>query len=129
MTIPSHVIQMAMLQAVAFNLDDGEGNAYVVYFDDSRPESELSDIDPAAMLVTLNLPNPCVKNLGVNSIELFPSEVGMAVKGGVAVWARLYNATGQAVIDIDVGVEILLDNPNIVLGSTVKLDAIFLEPE
>lgn len=129
MTTPSHPIQMAMIQAVAANLDNGSGSACIVYYDDVRPTSEAIAANPSARLVTLNLPNPCVKTTSENSIELFPSLSAMAVKTGAAIWARLYNATGQAVIDLDIGVEVQLDNPNVVLGSTLKLDAIFLEPE
>ena len=129
MTTPSHAVQMAMIQAVAINLDDGSGNATISFYSGARPASESAATDPLARLVTLNLPKPSAKTLGENSIELYPSETGIAVKTGVAVWARLYNAAGHAVIDMDIGTEILLDDPNIVLGSTVKLDAIFLEPE
>jgi hypothetical protein len=129
MTVPSHAVQMAMLRAVAENLDDGTGNAAIVYYSGSRPLSEATTADPLARLVTLNLQKPSVKTLGEDSIELHSSETGVAVKAGTATWARLYNAAGQAVIDMDIGSEIILDDPNIVLGSTVKLDAIFLEPE
>jgi len=53
----------------------------------------------------------------------------MAIKSATVTWARLYNAAGQAVIDLDMGVEIQLDSYEVVLGSTQQLDAIFIEPE
>jgi len=129
MTTPSHAVQMAMIQAVVMNLDDGSGNAAIIYYSGARPASESVAADPLNRLVTLNLQKPSAKTLGENSIELYPSETSVAVKSGIATWARLYNAAGQAVIDMDIGTEIMLDDPSIVLGSTVKLDSIFLEPE
>ena len=129
MTEPSHVVKMAMLQAMVSNLDQGEGHATMVYYDGVRPASEDVAADPSARLVTLTLPKPCVKQVNENSIELYPSNKAMAIKTATAIWARLYNATGQAVIDLDMGVEIELDSYEIVLGSTQQLDAIFIEPE
>lgn len=128
MTEPSHIVKMAMLQAMAANLDQGEGQATMVYYDGVRPASE-EVADPSSRLVTLTLPKPCVKQVNENSIELHSSNMAMAIKTATAIWARLYNAAGQAVIDMDMGVEIQLDSYEIVLGSTQKLDAIFIEPE
>lgn len=129
MTVPSHVVKMAMLQAMATNLDQGEGQATMVYYDGVRPASEEVVADPSSRLVTLTLPKPCVKQVNENSIELHSSNMAMAIKTATAIWARLYNAAGQAVIDLDMGVEIELDNYEIVLGATQQLDAIFIEPE
>lgn len=129
MTEPSHVVKMAMLQAMVANLDQGEGYATMVYYDGLRPASEEVAADPSARLVTLTLLKPCVKQVSENSIELHPSNTAMAIKTATAIWARLYNAAGQAVIDLDMGVEIQLDSYEIALGSTQKLDAIFIEPE
>jgi hypothetical protein len=129
MTEPSHVVKMVMLQAMAVSLDQGEGHATMVYYDGVRPTSEEVVADPSARLVTLTLPKPCVKQVNENSIELHPSDTAMAIKTATAIWARLYNAAGQAVIDLDMGVEIELDSYEIVLGSTQQLDAIFIEPE
>ncbi|QIC67485.1 hypothetical protein [Acinetobacter schindleri] len=129
MTEPSHIVKMAMLQAMAANLDQGEEHATMVYYDGVRPTSVEVAVDPSARLVTLTLPNPCVKQVNENSIELYPSNAAIAIKTATAIWARLYNAAGQAVIDLDMGVEIQLDSYEIVLGSTQQLDAIFIEPE
>lgn len=129
MTEPSHIVKMVMLQAMATNLDQGEGHATMVYYDGVRPPSVEVAVDPSARLVTLSLLKPCVKQVNENSIELHPSNTAMAIKTATAIWARLYNAAGQAVIDLDMGVEIELDSYEIVLGSTQQLDAIFIEPE
>ena len=129
MTEPSHIVKMVMLQAMAANLDQGEGHATMVYYDGVRPASEEVAADPSARLVTLTLPKPCVKQVNENSIELYPSNAVMAIKTATATWARLFNSAGQAVIDLDMGVEIQLDSYEIVLGSTQQLDAIFIEPE
>lgn len=129
MTEPSHVVKMAMLQAMAANLDQGEGYATMVYYDGARPSSEEIAADLSARLVTLTLPKPCVKQVNENSIELHSSDAAMAIKTATATWARLFNSVGQPVIDLDMGVEIQLDSYEVVLGSTQKLDAIFIEPE
>ena len=129
MTEPSHIVKMVMLQAMAANLDQGEEHATMVYYDGLRPASEEVAADPSARLVTLTLPKPCIKQVNENSIELYPSDAAMAIKTSTTTWARLYNAAGQAVIDLDMGVEIQLDSYEIVLGSTQQLDAIFIEPE
>ncbi|WP_151706661.1 hypothetical protein [Acinetobacter sp. TUM15064] len=129
MTEPSHFVKMVMLQAMAANLDQGEGQATMVYYDGVRPASEEVAADPSARLVTLTLPKPCVKQVNENSIELYSSNTAMAIKSATVTWARLYNAAGQAVIDLDMGVEIQLDSYEVVLGSTQQLDAIFIEPE
>ena len=129
MTEPSHIVKMAMLQAMAANLDQGEGQATMVYYNGVRPTSEEVAADPSARLVTLTLPKPCVKQVNENSIELHPSNMAMAIKTATATWARLFNSAGQPVIDLDMGVEIQLDSYEIVLGSTQQLDAIFIEPE
>lgn len=129
MTEPSHAVKIVMLQAIAANLDQGEGQATVVYYDGVRPATEEIAADSSARLVTLTLPKPCVKQVNENSIELHPSNTAMAIKSATAIWARLYNAAGQAVIDLDMGIEIELDSYEIVLGSTQQLDAIFIEPE
>lgn len=126
---PSHAVKIVMLQAMAANLDQGEGQATVVYYDGVRPATEEIAADSSARLVTLTLPKPCVKQVNENSIELHPSNTAMAIKSATAIWARLYNAAGQAVIDLDMGIEIELDSYEIVLGSTQQLDAIFIEPE
>ena len=129
MTEPSHVVKMAMLQAIAVNLDQGDGHANMVYYDGARPSSEEMAADLSARLVTLTLPKPCVKQVNENSIELHSSDAAMAIKTATATWARLFNSAGQPVIDLDMGVEIQLDSYEIVLGSTQQLDAIFIEPE
>ena len=129
MTEPSHIVKMAMLQAMVANLDQGEGHATMVYFDGVRPTSEEVAADPSARLVTLTLPKPCVKQVNENSIELHSSDAAMANKTATATWARLFNSAGQPVIDLDMGVEIQLDSYEVVLGSTQQLDAIFIEPE
>ena len=129
MTEPSHVVKMVMLQAMAANLDQGEGHATMVYYDGARPSSEEIAADLSARLVTLTLPKPCVKQVNENSIELHSSDAAMAIKTATATWARLFNSAGQPVIDLDMGVEIQLDSYEVVLGSTQQLDAIFIEPE
>ena len=131
MTEPSHVVKMAMLQAMATNLDQGEGQATMVYYDGVRPASEEVAADPSARLVTLTLPKPCVKQVNENSIELHPSNTAMAIKSATAIWARLYNGNDEAYADFTIGTsgtDIVLNSADIALGSSQKIDSIILKP-
>ncbi len=131
MSKPSLKTSLAMLQATANFLDQGNENATLIFYDDIRPASIDINASNTAKILTLDLQKPCVKKINENNIELFPTNVGVAIKSSTAIWARLFNGEGVAVVDIDVGVgmDIVLDNYDIVLGSSVKLDVIYLSPQ
>lgn len=129
MNTPSQAASLVMLQALASYLDQGGSNATLIFYDDAIPASVSVSANNSAKLLTLNLSKPCLKSVSENNIELFAPDVGVAIKTGVATWARLYNAGGIPIVDIAIGTDIILDNYNIVVGSSVKLDVIYLSPQ
>lgn len=129
MNTPSIPASLTMLQALANYLDQGGSNATLIFYDDTRPASVNVSADNAARLLTLNLPKPCLKSVNENNIELFASNAGIAIKTGTATWARVFNGEGLAVFDVTVGTDIVLDNVDLVIGSSVKLGVIYLSPQ
>lgn len=130
MSKPSLKTSLVMLQATANFLDQGSANATLVFYDDVKPASVSVNANSSAKLLVLDLQKPCVKAITENNIELFPTNAGVATKTGTAKWARLFNGEGVAVVDVDVGagMDIVLDNHDIVIGSSIKLDVIYLSP-
>lgn len=129
MNTPSKLASLTMLRALANYLDQGSSNATLIFYDDIKPDSININADDAAKLLILNLPKPCLKSVNENNIELFASNAGIATKTGTAIWARIFNGEGLAVFDVSVGSDIVLDNADIVIGSSVKLDVIYLSPQ
>jgi hypothetical protein len=125
---PSLAAGLIALQAIANFLDQGSGNATFIYYDSTKPANVGIAADPTARLVTLNLPEPCFKSLLTDGIELYPTNTGLAIKAGIAKWARLYNGAGVAVADFAMGTDIILNSYDIALGSSQKLDSIILKP-
>lgn len=125
---PSLAVSIAMLQALANQIDQGSGNAAFVIYDDAKPANITDPTSSSARLVTLELPKPCLKQVHTDRIELFPTNSGLIVKTGTAVWARLFNGAGAAVMDFDCVVDMDLDTVNLVLGSTYDFDSIELYP-
>ncbi|RZG76649.1 hypothetical protein [Acinetobacter sp. WCHAc060025] len=126
---PSLKTSLAMLRATANFLDQGSANATLIFYDDSKPVSIDVDAKSSAKVLVLDLQKPCTKAIHENNIELFSTNAGVAIKSGTVKWARLINGEGVAVADINVGTDIVLDNYDIVLGSSVKLDVIYLSPQ
>lgn len=129
MNTPSKLASLTMLQALANYLDQGSSNATLIFYDDIKPATPNFNPNEAAKLLTLNLPKPCLKSVNENNIELFASNAGIATKTGTALWARVFNGEGLAVFDVSVGTDIVLDNADLVIGSSVKLDVIYLSPQ
>lgn len=131
MSKPSLKTSLVMLQATANFLDQGSANATLVFYDDAKPASVSVNANNSAKLLVLDLQKPCAKAVNESNIELHPTNAGIATKSGTAQWARLFNGEGIAVVDIDVGVgmDIVLDNHDIVIGSSIKLDVIYLSPQ
>ena len=129
MNVPSQTASLAMLQALANYLDQGSSNATLIFYDDIKPVSINVSEDNAAKLLTLTLSKPSLKAVNENNIELFASNAGIAIKTGTAKWARLFNGEGVAVVDVAMETDIVLDNYDIVMGSSVKLDVIYLSPQ
>jgi hypothetical protein len=126
--IPSLAAGLAQLQALANYIDQGSSNATFVFYDDSKPSSTLIEANESAKLVVLTLPKPCLRAVNSNSISLEPTESGTVIKTGTAIWARLLNGDGDAVVDFSVGTDITLNSADMVLGGTVSISAITLTP-
>ncbi|MEQ1093326.1 hypothetical protein [Acinetobacter johnsonii] len=129
MITPSLKAGLAQLRALADFIDIGSSNASFIYYESAKPESVLIPADDAAKLAILTLPKPCFKRLNEDSIELKPTNDVLALKTGTVVWARLLNANGDAVADLEMGVDIILNSYDIVMGATQRLDSIILKPE
>lgn len=128
MIIPSLSAGLAQLQALALFIDSGSNNATFIFYDDAKPSSVTAPANNSAKLATLTLPKPCFKKLNADSIELQQTDAATVIKGGTAVWARLFNGDNEAVADFGVGTDITLANPNLVLGSTLMMNSIILRP-
>lgn len=128
MITPSLKAGLAQLRALADFIDLGSGNASFVYYESAKPESTLVPADDMTKLATLTLPKPCFKRLNEDSLELKPTNDILALKSGTVVWARLFNASGEVVADFEMGVDIILNSYEIVMGATQRLDSIILKP-
>lgn len=119
---------LVQLQALTNFLDQGSANATFIFYSDEKPESLAVAADEAAKLVILTLPKPCFKKLNLDSIELHQTDAGTVTKAGIATWARLFNGEGKVVADFEVGIDITLANPNLVVGSTLMMNSLILRP-
>lgn len=128
MITPSLKAGLAQLRALADFIDLGSGNASFVYYESAKPESTLVPADDTTKLAILTLPKPCFKRLNEDSLELKPTNDVLALKTGTVVWARLLNANGEVVADFEMGVDIILNSYEIVMGATQQLDSIILKP-
>ncbi|WP_336982582.1 hypothetical protein [Acinetobacter modestus] len=126
--IPSMAAGLAQLQALANFLDTGSSNATFSFYKGTKPANVTVAASAGNKLVTMNLPEPCFKQLNANSIELYPTDTATVTQAGTATWARLYNGNGDAVADFTVGTDITLANPNLVLGSMLMINSIVLRP-
>lgn len=123
--------QLLALQAYATYLDSGDGPAYFVYYSGVKPASLNIAADPLNALCTLQLPEPCFKQVLTDGIELHATISALATLAGTVTFARLYNGKGDAFADFDVGItdtHIVLNSVDIALGSSQKLDSIIFNP-
>ncbi|WP_122897727.1 hypothetical protein [Acinetobacter sp. B51(2017)] len=129
--IPSQAAQVLALQAYAAFLDSGSSAAYFMYYSGNKPTSIDVVADSANALCTLTLPKPCLKQVLSDGIELHETNSALATQAGVVTFARLYNGNHEPFADFDVGLigtHITLNNTNIALGSSQKLESIILNP-
>ena len=126
--IPSMAAGLAQLQALAIFLDSGSSNATFSFYKGTKPANVSIPANLSDKLVTMNLPEPCFKQINADSIELFPTDAATVTQGGTATWARLYNGNGEGVADFAVGTDITLANPSLALGSTLMINSIVLRP-
>ena len=128
MITPSLKAGLAQLQALVSYIDAGEASASIIYYETSKPNSLSIVPAESAKLATLTFPKPCFKRLNFDSVELHPTNDTLATKTGTAVWARLFNGLGEAVADFEMGTDIILNNYDLVLGATQRLESILLKP-
>lgn len=128
MITPSLKAGLAQLQGLVSYMDAGEANVSIIYYDTPKPDSLSVVPAESAKLVTLTFPKPCFKRLNLDSIELHPTNDSLAIKTGTAVWARLFNGLGEAVADFEIGTDIILNDYNLTLGATQRLELLLLKP-
>lgn len=129
--ITSQAAQVLALQAYAAFLDLGNDAAYFVYYSGDKPTSIDVSANSANALCTLALPKPCLKQVLSDGIELHETSSALATQAGAVTFARLYNGNHEPFADFDVGLSgtaITLNNINIALGSSQKLDSIIFNP-
>lgn len=85
------------------------------FYDDSKPADTTVPSNEAARLVTMELPKPSFKQMKTNSVELYPTHEGTIIKTGKAIWARLYNGEGVAVMDFDCAVDMVLETTDLIM--------------
>ena len=119
---------LSMLQALTLFIDQGGANATFVFYDDNKPTDTTVPANEAARLVTMELPKPSFKQMKTNSVELYPTHEGTIIKTGKAIWARLYNGEGVAVMDFDCAVDMVLETTDLIMGASYDLDSIELFP-
>lgn len=128
MIYPSMSAGLAQLQALATFIDKGSNNATFIFYDNNKPANTNTAADNASKLVTLNLPDPCIKSVETDHVELQPSDTGTVIRTGTAKWARLFNGEGNVVADFAIGADISLANTNLVAGGTLNITSIKLYP-
>ena len=127
--IPSLDAGLAQLKALADFIDKGSSNATFAFYSSAKPANTSTATDEAKRLVTMTLPKPSFKKLNTDNIELQQTDAAVVLRDGTALWPRLYNGSGLAVADFTVGDHITLNNPQLVLGSTLMLSSIILRPQ
>lgn len=125
---PSKHASIVAIRAQMQDLDSGSNHATLVFYDDVKPTSINTSASNAAKLVTLTFPNPALKDVTTDYVELNSTDAGTVIKAGTATWARLFNGNGVAIYDLAVGTHITINNPNLILGSTLMARTVKFRP-
>ena len=120
--------RIAMIQAFSGFMDNGSQSATVIFYEGIQPTSPEVAADTSKALVTLTLPEPCIKEVTSTYVELHPTDTATAIKSGTATWARIYNGAGEVAADLTVGTDIALANANLALGGALFVTSIKLRP-
>lgn len=120
--------KLGMIQAFANFMDSGSQSATVIFYEGTQPATPSVAADPTKALVTLNLPEPSIKDVTTNYVELHPSNTATVIKTGTATWARIYNGASEVAADLTVGIDITLASTNLVVGGTLNIQSIKLRP-
>lgn len=120
--------KLVMIQAFANFMDSGSQGATVIFYEGVQPADTSVAADSNNALVTLTLPEPCIKEVTPVYVELHPTDTGNVIKTGTATWARIFNGAGEVAADLTVGTDITLANTNLALGGTLSTTSIKLRP-
>ena len=120
--------RLAMIQAFANFMDSGSQSATVIFYGGVQPASPAVAADSNNVLVTLTIPEPCIKEVTTSYVELHPSDTATVIKTGTAAWARIFNGAGEVAADLTVGTDISLANTNLALGGSLSITPIKLRP-
>lgn len=120
--------KLAMIQAFSEFMDSGGQSATVIFYEGVQPLDTSVAADSNNALVTLNFPEPCIKETTPTYVELHPTDTGSVIKTGTATWARIFNGAGEVAADLTVGTDISLANTNLALGGTLSTTSIKLRP-
>ena len=120
--------RLAMIQAFANFMDNGNQSASVTFYEGVQPASPAVAVDSNNALVTLAFPEPCIKETTASYVELHPTDTATVIKAGTATWARIYNGAGEVAADLTVGTDIALANTNLALGGSLSITSIKLRP-
>ena len=82
------------LQAHAEFLDRGAGAAYFAYYSGAKPASTEVAANPSNLLCVLPLPEPCIKQVLVDGIELYETEAALANMVAAAQALRAKHGAG-----------------------------------
>ena len=120
--------RLAMIQAFANFMDNGNQSASVTFYEGVQPASPAVAVDSNNALVTLAFPEPCIKETTPTYVELHPTDTATVIKTGTAAWARIFNGAGEVAADLTVGTDIALANTNLALGGSLSITSIKLRP-
>ena len=120
--------RLAMIQAFANFMDNGNQSASVTFYEGVQPASPAVAVDSNNALVTLVFPEPCIKETTPTYVELHPTDTATVIKTGTAAWARIFNGAGEVAADLTVGTDISLANTNLALGGSLSITSIKLRP-
>ena len=120
--------RLAMIQAFANFMDNGNQSATVIFYKGVQPASPAVAADSNNALVTLTFPEPCIKETTPTYVELHPTDTGSVIKTGTATWARIYNGAGEVAADLTVGTDITLANTSLALGGSFQVNSFKIRP-
>ncbi len=120
--------KLAMIQAFANFMDSGSQSATVIFYEGVQPVDTSVAADSNNALVTLTLPEPCIKEVTPTYVELHPTNTGTVIKAGTATWARVYNGAGEVAEDLTVGTDITLANTNLAVGGSFQVNSFKIRP-
>lgn len=120
--------RLAMIQAFANFMDSGSQSATVIFYEGIQPASPSVVADPTKALVTLTLPEPCIKEVTTSYVELHPSDTATVIKTGTATWARIYNGASEVAADLAIGTDIALTDTNLVIGGSFQINSFKIRP-